>query len=354
MNMQSPTYYMTLGLAQDAPPEVIRAAYKALALIYHPDKTLELSAAERATRAAVFRNVQEAYDVLKSQNVKAAYDAELERRNGGVDDELSTFHYPGSFTSRRGTVVRLTTPEEKTAMLTRTRLQLEHLRMQHEKRQEDEASMNIAELNRLERIWRELADENVDDPAMKAYCHIRAYEYQEKIQAREQEHEEWLENLSRPKSPSATRAESTRPTKKNHGPSSPDASAKSAAAAFPSSPIAATISVRNLRYETSLTPMSSSRTNTRAAGRTRAEKKRVEEVQARAEARREKKAQTEAIKQVRLDEKAALVRTEKEKQKAKSQEQARLHSEWIEKARAKVRAAPIQFSTAQHSAATLK
>jgi DnaJ domain len=35
---QRPTHYDTLGVAQQTPPEVVRAAYKALTQMYHPDR----------------------------------------------------------------------------------------------------------------------------------------------------------------------------------------------------------------------------------------------------------------------------------------------------------------------------
>jgi len=354
ISMQYPTYYTTLGLATNAPPEVIRAAYKALTLIYHPEKTLELPASARATHAAVFRNIQRAFDVLKSQNEKAAYDAELERRNGEIDEGISTFHHPCSSTSRFKTAVRLTTPEEKAAMIAQTRQQLDDFRMQRKNRQEEGATMNIAELNSLDRTWRELAEENASDPGMKAYCLIRAYEYQEKIQAREQEHEDWLKNLSKPKTASVAPVRPITPINQDHCPLTPDVPSKSAAAAFPSSPTAPITSIRALRFEASPTPTLSSRTKIRAVDRMRAGEKRTEETQARAIARREKKAQTEAKKQARIEEKAALIHEEKEKQKEKVQEQARLNAERIAKARAKVRVAPMEIGNVHDGVVTLE
>ena len=158
--MQTPTYYATLGLAPNAPPEVIRAAFKALALIYHPDKTFELPAADRAAHGAVFRKIQGAFDVLSNPNMKAAYDAELARHDGNVDEELSTSHHRAPSTPKRKTPVKLTTPEEKGAMVARARQQLEYLRKQRAKRHDDDADMDITELKRVANIWYDLADEN--------------------------------------------------------------------------------------------------------------------------------------------------------------------------------------------------
>jgi curved DNA-binding protein CbpA len=120
--MSTTTHYAALGLNPTAPPEVIRAAYKALALIYHPDKTLHNAPQERASHAAVFNKVQAAYDVLGSPALKASYDAELERHHNVVDVTWSTFHHrsspetaPYRTAGRKTTAVKLTTPEEKSA-----------------------------------------------------------------------------------------------------------------------------------------------------------------------------------------------------------------------------------------------
>jgi len=63
------TYYAVLGLEPSATAEAIRAAYKELALTYHPDKNPKGEAA--------FKAVSTAYETLKDGRKRAAYDADL-------------------------------------------------------------------------------------------------------------------------------------------------------------------------------------------------------------------------------------------------------------------------------------
>jgi curved DNA-binding protein CbpA len=342
-DMQVPTYYAALGLAPNAPPEVIRAAYKALALIYHPDKTLELAAADRAAHGAIFRDLQEAFDVLSKPNLKAAYDAELARHDGNVDDELSTFHHPAPSTPKRKTPVKLTTPEVKEAMVARARQQLEYLRKQRVKRQDDEANMDIAELRKVADTWCNLADENDADPTIQAHCTVRAHEYLERIAEREQQHEEWLKQISKSKHALDTAATPATPDTKGRRYLTPNAPEKLSAATrgeVPSTPRATKCEAH--RPATPPSPTPTSRIDQRTAERKRAVEKRTEEAKARAEIRRARKVQLEAAKQAKVEQKAALVRAEKEKQRAKVEEQARLNAESTAKTRAKVHATPLR------------
>src|SRR5690606_24547059 len=61
-------YYKTLGVARDASQDEIKRAYRRLARKYHPDVSKEPQAEER------FKEVQEAYEVLKDPEKRAAYD----------------------------------------------------------------------------------------------------------------------------------------------------------------------------------------------------------------------------------------------------------------------------------------
>jgi curved DNA-binding protein len=70
-------YYATLGLTPTATPEEIKRAYRKLARKYHPDVSREPEAEAR------FKEVAEAYEVLKDDDKRAAYDQlgqELARR----------------------------------------------------------------------------------------------------------------------------------------------------------------------------------------------------------------------------------------------------------------------------------
>ncbi|MEX0855993.1 MAG: molecular chaperone DnaJ [Gemmatimonadota bacterium] len=62
-------YYETLGVARDADPEQIKKAYRKLAMEYHPDRNGGSPEAE-----ARFKELSEAYEVLKDPQRRAAFD----------------------------------------------------------------------------------------------------------------------------------------------------------------------------------------------------------------------------------------------------------------------------------------
>ena len=66
------THYDNLKVARNAPPEVIRAAYKSLAQKYHPDKYHDPVEAER-----IIKIINSAYEVLMDPEARAKYDIEL-------------------------------------------------------------------------------------------------------------------------------------------------------------------------------------------------------------------------------------------------------------------------------------
>jgi len=66
--MQFKDYYHTLGLTRSADAEQVKRAYRKLARKYHPDVSKEKNA------EAKFKEVQEAYEVLKDPEKRAAYD----------------------------------------------------------------------------------------------------------------------------------------------------------------------------------------------------------------------------------------------------------------------------------------
>jgi len=61
-------YYEIMGIARDATADDIKRAYRKLARKYHPDVSKEPNAEER------FKEVQEAYEVLKDADKRVAYD----------------------------------------------------------------------------------------------------------------------------------------------------------------------------------------------------------------------------------------------------------------------------------------
>lgn len=66
--MEFKDYYTTLGLSRTATADEIKRAYRKLARKYHPDVSKEKNA------EAHFKEVQEAYEVLKDAKKRAAYD----------------------------------------------------------------------------------------------------------------------------------------------------------------------------------------------------------------------------------------------------------------------------------------
>ena len=62
-------YYEVLGVARDANEDALKKAYRKLAMKYHPDRNQGDAEAE-----AKFKELNEAYDVLKDAEKRAAYD----------------------------------------------------------------------------------------------------------------------------------------------------------------------------------------------------------------------------------------------------------------------------------------
>ena len=71
-------YYAILGLAPFAESVVIKAAYKALAQRYHPDKT----GGSDSSSHNKMREINEAYEVLSNSEKKSTYDAQYSSRHG--------------------------------------------------------------------------------------------------------------------------------------------------------------------------------------------------------------------------------------------------------------------------------
>lgn len=75
-------HYERLKVNPDAPVEVIRAAYRALAAKYHPDRHTQSQSAHAEMVA-----LNAAYEVLADPNTRAAYDAELNDTPQAFDGE---------------------------------------------------------------------------------------------------------------------------------------------------------------------------------------------------------------------------------------------------------------------------
>src|SRR5882672_9515138 len=66
--MQYKDYYEVLGVHRDADAEAVKRAYRRLARKYHPDVSKEKNAESK------FKELQEAYEVLRDPDKRAAYD----------------------------------------------------------------------------------------------------------------------------------------------------------------------------------------------------------------------------------------------------------------------------------------
>ena len=101
-------YYETLGVARGADGAALKKAYRKLAMRFHPDRNPNDPAAEQK-----FKEVSEAYDILKDEQRRAAYDryghaAFDQRGEPGFDFRFSTTFADvfddlfGEFMGRRG------------------------------------------------------------------------------------------------------------------------------------------------------------------------------------------------------------------------------------------------------------
>ena len=89
--MAKEDYYAVLGIDRGADDDAVKKAYRALAKQHHPDHNPDDGAAERR-----FKEVNEAYEVLKDEQKRAAYDrfghAAFEQAGAGAG-------FPGGFAS---------------------------------------------------------------------------------------------------------------------------------------------------------------------------------------------------------------------------------------------------------------
>ena len=77
MSSNKKDYYEVLGVPKDAKDDVIRKAYKKLAIKWHPDKHVD----DKKEAEEKFKEISEAYSVLSDPKKRKEYD------NGGIDFE---------------------------------------------------------------------------------------------------------------------------------------------------------------------------------------------------------------------------------------------------------------------------
>ena len=90
----SKDYYSILGVNKDSTEDDIKKAYRKLAMKYHPDKHKGDKDAENK-----FKEINEAYEILKDPQKKAAYDrfGNSAFENGGFQNQNSGFDFNGGF-----------------------------------------------------------------------------------------------------------------------------------------------------------------------------------------------------------------------------------------------------------------
>ncbi len=104
--MEYRDYYKVLGVARTAAAEDIKKSYRRLARKYHPDVSKEKDAEQK------FKEVQEAYEVLKDPEKRAAYDQLGSDWKSGQQfrpppDWASGFEFSGGTRSRGGAGARV-------------------------------------------------------------------------------------------------------------------------------------------------------------------------------------------------------------------------------------------------------
>ena len=67
--MAKPDFYELLGVARDADDKTLKSAFRKKAMQYHPDRNPGDAEAEKN-----FKAVNEAYEVLRDEQKRAAYD----------------------------------------------------------------------------------------------------------------------------------------------------------------------------------------------------------------------------------------------------------------------------------------
>lgn len=89
-----PTHYETLGLAPGANQEAVKAAYRKLVLLHHPDRSKAPNATER------FLAIKEAYETLSHPDRRLIYDRQLQAARNPSPGPGASTNPPPSTTNR--------------------------------------------------------------------------------------------------------------------------------------------------------------------------------------------------------------------------------------------------------------
>ncbi|HXQ52957.1 MAG TPA: molecular chaperone DnaJ [Stellaceae bacterium] len=92
--MAKADFYDLLGVKRDASPEDLKKAYRKLAMQHHPDRNPGDKSAEQK-----FKSINEAYDILKDDQKRAAYDrfGHAAFENGGARPGTGDFGFASGF-----------------------------------------------------------------------------------------------------------------------------------------------------------------------------------------------------------------------------------------------------------------
>src|SRR5271169_3394110 len=92
--MAKQDFYELLGVAKGAGPDELKKAYRKLAMAHHPDRNPGDKASEQK-----FKDISEAYDVLKDEQKRAAYDryGHAAFENGGRGPSGADFGFATGF-----------------------------------------------------------------------------------------------------------------------------------------------------------------------------------------------------------------------------------------------------------------
>jgi molecular chaperone DnaJ len=96
--MSKRDYYDVLGVSRSASEDELKKAYRSLAMKYHPDKNSGDKEAEKK-----FKELNEAYEILRDANKRAAYDRmghqAFDQGGGGRPHASGDFNFTGGFSN---------------------------------------------------------------------------------------------------------------------------------------------------------------------------------------------------------------------------------------------------------------